>query len=175
MRDEYTCLPWTPLRGNELLLGIHMEDDSSHTGSESDSNRRMSSLSRRESSSLYLLHPPSPNPSTTTTSTPFASRSTSPLPAFYPPSAISSSCPSDSDSDASTPYHLSPQQSFRTWRQNQRSWWDVSTGRRKRRHGWRVLKWFRRLYRKFVSQPWCSNQPYTIASGPFFLSIPFTK
>ena len=46
----------------------------------------------------YLLLPPL-NPSMTTTSTPFASRSASPLPAFYSPSAISSSCPSDSDSD----------------------------------------------------------------------------
>lgn len=126
----------------------------------------MSTLSRRDPSS-YLLPPPSPNPSSPT-STPFASRSTSPLPAFYP--LHSSSCPSDSDSEPST-YHLSPKQSFKSWKQNKRPWWPVSTGRRRRHQGWRISRWFRRLQRRILFDPLFFNQQSTVARlfPPFFI------
>lgn len=145
-----------------------MESDSRNS---SDSGRRAAStLSRREpSSSLYLLPPPSPNPSTAT-STPFASRSTSPLPAFYP--LHSSSCPSDTDSDPPT-YHLSSKQSFKSWKQNKRPWWAVSSGRRKRHQGWRISRCFRRLQRRFLLHPSTFfNQQSTVASlSLFFFSL----
>ena len=64
--------------------------------------RRMSSLSRRESSSS-VLRPPILQLQPRRRHSPLALP-----PPSTPPSAISSSCPSDSDSDASTPYHLSP-------------------------------------------------------------------
>lgn len=147
-------------RSEQVSSSNGMDSDSPRNSNSSDSGRRVTSiLSRREpSSSLYLL-PPSPNPSTAT-STPFASRSTSPLPAFYP--LHSSSCPSDTDSETST-YHHSPKQSFRSWKENKRPWWAVSTRRRKRHQGFRISRWLRRLQRRVLLH-FFFNQESAVAS-----------
>ena len=151
-------------RSEQVSSSNGMDSDSPRNSNSSDSGRRVTStLSRREpSSSLYLLPPPSPNPSTAT-STPFASRSTSPLPAFYP--IHSSSCPSDTDSEAST-YHHSPKQSFRSWKENKKPWWAVSTGRRKRHQGFRISRWLRRLQRRILLH-FFFNQESAVASISF--------
>ena len=153
---------WFVLLKTSQHFETFMDSDSPRDSNSSDSGTRiMSILSRREpSSSLYLLPPPSPNLSTAT-STPFASRSTSPLPAFYP--IQSSSSPSDSDSETSS-YPLSPQQSFRAWKQNKKPWWAVATGRRRRDHSWRIHRWFRRWQRRFLFHALFSNQPPSVAS-----------
>lgn len=143
-----------------------MDNDSPRISNSSESGGRvLAGLSRCEPPpELYLIPPPSPNPSTAA-STPFASRSTSPLPGFYP--LQSSSCPSDTDSEIST-YDISPRQHFRSWKHNKKPWWSLSSGRRRRDQGFRISRCARRLPRRILFLPFFYNQPSTIASVFFF-------
>ncbi|KAG6868597.1 hypothetical protein C0993_000623 [Termitomyces sp. T159_Od127] len=95
-----------------------------------------------------------------TASTPMPSRSTSPLPQFYP-SNPSLSCTSDSENE-------SPSEFLRNralwWRENRRGWWSAS--RRRRKRDGRILRFLKRWTRRLVRHPLFPSQPITIVSGP---------
>lgn len=105
--------------------------------------------------------------SSTATSTPFPSRSTSPLPQFYLSSISnpSSSCTSDTDSDPS----LLLRTNRNLWRENRRSWW--STSRRRRKRNGRIVRFLKKWTRRIVRHPFFPSQPITIVST--ILSIRF--
>ncbi|KAF8905559.1 hypothetical protein CPB84DRAFT_1771719 [Gymnopilus junonius] len=103
--------------------------------------------------------------SSTPSSTPLPSRSTSPLPQFYP-----TSCPSESDSDQPTsPLLLSRTFAWRT-HARQRSWWSIS-GHRRRKRGWRLTRVTRRWLRRLVRYPFFPSQPITIVLTLILFSI----
>lgn len=107
-----------------------------------------------------FLFPPSA--SSTASSTPVPSRSTSPLPQLYP-HAQSSSCPSDSDSEPSSPlvlHHRRPQ-----WDRERRPWWAGSVHRRPHRR-WRAVRLTKRSLRRLLRHPFFPGQPVTIVSIP---------
>ncbi|KAI4523049.1 glycosyltransferase family 31 protein [Schizophyllum commune Loenen D] len=108
--------------------------------------------------SNYSSNAPSPVPS----------RSTSPLPQFYAPNALTtSSCTSDTDSEPSSTYGL--RQRNASWRdQDRRRWWSLSRRRRKR-DGCLLRvskKWVRWIYR----HPCFPKQPLTIILALILLS-----
>lgn len=107
-----------------------------------------------------FLFPPSV--SSTASSTPVPSRSTSPLPQLYP-HPQSSSCPSDSDSEPSSPlvlHHRRPQ-----WDRERRPWWAGSAPRRPHRR-WRAVRLTKRSLRRLLRHPFFPGQPITIVSVP---------
>ncbi|KAF8168125.1 hypothetical protein B0H34DRAFT_779575 [Crassisporium funariophilum] len=109
--------------------------------------------------------------SSTASSTPLPSRSTSPLPQFYP-GTQSSSCPSDSDSETPTSPLLHNIRSSRNlWsRENQRRWWSMSD-RRRRKRGWRAMRVLKRWLRKLVRHPFFPSQPITIVLTLILFSV----
>ena len=88
----------------------------------------------------------------TASSTPVPSRSTSPLPQFYPST-------SDSDTEPSSPL---------LWREPRHPWWSDARPRRKR--GPRALRVTKRWLRHLVRHPFFPSQPFTIASPPLLIS-----
>jgi len=114
--------------------------------------------------SLFLF-PPSARASRS--STPVPSRSTSPLPQFYPTTLASSSCPSDSDSDEEPTEPLFRDRVGRDrdplWRERRRPWWTVSNRRRPKQGGW-IVRGARRWLRGLVRHPLFPSQPITIVS-----------
>ncbi|KAG6890425.1 hypothetical protein C0995_008779 [Termitomyces sp. Mi166 len=112
---------------------------------------------------LYPHQHPQSGPSSvssTATSTPMPSRSTSPLPQFYPNASFS--CTSDSENE-------SPSDFLRNralwWRENRRSWWSVS--RRRRKRDGRILRFLKRWTRRLICHPLFPGQPITIVSRLF--------
>ncbi|KAG6851079.1 hypothetical protein H0H93_002971 [Arthromyces matolae] len=103
--------------------------------------------------------------SSTATSTPMPSRSTSPLPPFYP-SNLSSSCTSDSESEGTSDFVRSRPL---LWRENRRSWWSVS--RRRRRRDGRIVRFLKRWTRRLIRHPLFPSQPITIVLSLILLSF----
>jgi hypothetical protein len=83
------------------------------------------------------------------------SRSDSPLPQLYPNQ--SSSYPSDSDNEHSSPLLFDFVNRDACWREDRRSWSPLTT-RRRRKKGWRITRCIRWLIRL----PFFPNQPTTI-------------
>lgn len=106
----------------------------------------------------------------TATSTPLPSRSTSPHPyphQYYTPRP-SSSCPSDTDDEPTSP--LLPWNRTRNswWRGHRDQWWRAS--RRRRRRGWRIVRLIKRSLRSIIRHPLFPSQPITIVRpSPFSL------
>ena len=105
----------------------------------SDSHSRFLAISRRSSS----------------ISSGATSRSDSPLPQLYP--TQSSSYPSDSDNEHSSPFLFNYVNRDACWRENRRSWSPL-TSRHRRKKGWRITRCMRWL----VRLPFFPNQPTTI-------------
>lgn len=104
--------------------------------------------------------------SSTATSTPLPSRSTSPLPQFYPANS-SSECPSDSDSEPASPLVRMIDQNRRPWwREDRRRWWSIS--RRRRKRDGRIVRTIKRFLRPLVRHPLFPGQPITIVSAYIF-------
>ena len=111
----------------------------------------------------------------TASSTPLPSRSNSPLPQLYP-SHQSSSCPSESDSDSeptSPPLLLDIINRDAWWRESRRPWWATST-RRRRKKGWRIVRFLKRWLRRLVRHPFFPSQPITIVRLSYFSSNALT-
>lgn len=83
------------------------------------------------------------------------SRSDSPLPQLYPNQT--SSYPSDSDNEHSSPLLFDFVNRDACWRDDRRSWSPLTT-RRRRKKGWRITRCMRWL----VRLPFFPNQPTTI-------------
>ncbi|KAF8974057.1 hypothetical protein BDZ97DRAFT_1912490 [Flammula alnicola] len=107
--------------------------------------------------------------SSTSSSTPLPSRSTSPLPQFYPANQ-SSSCPSDSDGEPASPLLREHINRNPWWRENRRPWWASSIHRRPKR-GWRVVRVSKRWLRRLVRHPFFPGQPITIVLTLVLFSI----
>ncbi len=131
----------------------------------------------RQHNSLFPppIHPSSPV--STAASTPLPSRSASPLPyshshqQFCTP-RVSSSCPSDTDDEPTSP--LLP------WNRSRNSWWREHRGhgwrasRRRRRRSWRIVRLAKRWLRSIVGHPLFPSQPITIVHLSPFLSLSYT-
>lgn len=101
--------------------------------------------------------------SSTATSTPVPSRSTSPLPQFYPANS-SSDCPSDTDSEPASPLVRAVDQNRRPWwREDRRRWWSIS--RRRRKRDGRIVRPLKRWLRRLLRHPFFPSQPITIVSA----------
>ncbi|PPQ80805.1 hypothetical protein CVT25_001930 [Psilocybe cyanescens] len=125
----------------------------------------ISSPSPRQHS--HFLFPPSARSSAS--STPAPSRSTSPLPQFYPQSP---SCPSESDSEEPHSPLLREHPNRHLWwrEQGRRPWWSVAARRREER-GWRPARLARRWLRRLVRHPFFPSQPITIVLTLILFSI----
>ncbi|KAJ3883382.1 glycosyltransferase family 31 protein [Lentinula edodes] len=138
----------------------------------SSSSSESTHMSRFQSRRSHFLLPPSPVPSghssvaSSASSTPIPSRSGSPLPQFLVNSRPVLSTTSDTDSDPTT---ATPLRNRNLWRQERRSWWQISR-RSRRRHGrtWRFLnRWAKRI----VRHPLFPRQPITIVLSLILLSL----
>ncbi|KAH9486956.1 Beta-1,3-galactosyltransferase pvg3 [Psilocybe cubensis] len=112
----------------------------------------------------HFLFPPS-----SASSTPTQSRSTSPLPQFYPQPT---SCPSESDSEEPHSPLLRTHHSRPPWwrEQPRRPWWSVAPRRREER-AWRPARLARRWLRRLVRHPFFPSQPITIVLTLILFSI----
>jgi hypothetical protein len=140
-------------------------DYESASGSDSDDTPTTSAHNSRRPSPassprVGFLLPPSITRSalSSPSNTPVPSRSTSPLPQYYP--AGFSSCPSDDDSsEPATPF-LRTSRDRPSRDERRRTWWQLPPHRRKRdRSFFRFLK---RCVRKVVRHPFFPQQPITI-------------
>ncbi|KDR84965.1 hypothetical protein GALMADRAFT_233482 [Galerina marginata CBS 339.88] len=121
----------------------------------------------------HFLFPPSgrSSVSSTASSTPLPSRSTSPLPQFYPV-AQSSSSPSDSDSEEpSSPLLRDHPNRNPWWREHGRRTWWSGTNRRRQKRGWRITRVSKRWLRRLVRHPFFPSQPITIVLTLILFSI----
>ncbi|KAF9568413.1 hypothetical protein CPC08DRAFT_679335 [Agrocybe pediades] len=135
-----------------------------NTTTDSDDNPRP--LPSPRNNALFLFPPDGRvSRSSTAHSTPLPSRSTSPLPQFYPNTLGSSSCPSESDTDEEPSEPLFRDRVGRDrdplWRERRRPWWTVSN-RRRPKQGWRIVRVARRWLRNLVRHPLFPSQPITI-------------
>lgn len=94
------------------------------------------------------------------------SRSDSPLPQFYP--SQSSSYPSDSENEHSSPLAFDFVNRDACWREDRRAWSPLAT-RRRRKKSWRITRCLRWL----VHLPFFPNQPTTIVR--YFTSLKLAK
>ena len=152
------------------------EDTARHTRSRAAFVPSTSATGSSDSprSTVFLFPPSRPigrSPvSSTASSTPVPSRSTSPLPQFYPPNH-SSSCPSDTDSEPHSPLIRGSPNLHPWWRDNRRGWW--STSRRRRKRSGYMARTLKRWMRRILRHPFFPSQPITIVStstkSTFFL------
>lgn len=150
------------------------EDTARHTRSRAAFVPSTSATGSSDSprSTVFLFPPTRPigrSPvSSTASSTPVPSRSTSPLPQFYPPNH-SSSCPSDTDSEPHSPLMRGSPNFHPWWRDNRRGWW--STSRRRRKRSGYVARTLKRWMRRVLRHPFFPSQPITIVLTLILLSV----
>jgi hypothetical protein len=126
----------------------------------------------------FLRPPPShlSSLSSSPASTPLPSRSASPLPLprhqFFTDS--SSSYPSDTEDESSTPLLSWNSSANFWWSEHRRQWWS----RRRRRRSWRITRLLKRTLRSIVRHPLFPSQPITIVRvlflplSPPLLTVP---
>lgn len=148
-----------------------------HDDSDSDDDAPPSFLLPRtaydDPRSAFLCPPRIPSRhsslSSTATSTPVPSRTASPHP--HPPPQLypSSSCPSDTDDEPTSP--LLPWRASRSswWREQRGQWWTPS--RRRRPRSWRITRVAKRWLRSIIHHPLFPSQPITIVRPHFFIRI----
>ncbi|KAF9015137.1 hypothetical protein BDQ17DRAFT_1385925 [Cyathus striatus] len=147
----------------------HSKSRPPFAASTSATNSSGSSSSPRHSVFLFPPRAPSGSASVSSTasSTPLPSRSTSPLP--YYTSNPSSSCPSDTESEPSSPLIRSNVNRNPWWRESRRSWWSMS--RRRRRRTGRITRTLKKWIRRLVRHPFFPGQPITIVLTLLMLSV----
>lgn len=154
------------LRPPRLRMDNTPRPDDDSQGDDDDDDEQEQEHSFPPNPSHYLFPPAANSAHSSTSSTPVPSRSTSPLPQFYPQP---SSCPSESDSEEpSSPLLREHPITHMWWRkQPRRPWWSAS--RRREERGWRPARLARRWLRRLVRHPFFPSQPITIVS--LYLSL----
>lgn len=144
--------------------------DASHSPDSTDSEdtARNPAPAPTHPHSAFLFPPDLPDTLDSADNTPVPSRSTSPLPQFYPV-AQSSDCPSDSDSEEppSSPLLLDSRHRNPSWREHRRPWW--ANPRRRPKRGSRALRVTKRWLRHLIRHPFFPGQPITIVRLSCFL------
>ncbi|KAJ4486093.1 glycosyltransferase family 31 protein [Lentinula aciculospora] len=138
---------------------------------DSSSSSESTHMSRFQSRRSHFLIPPSvpsghSSVASSASSTPIPSRSGSPLPQFLLNSHPVLSTTSDTDSDPATATLL---RNRNPWRQERRSWWQISR-RSRRRHG-RTWRFLNRWAKWIVRHPLFPRQPITIVLSLILLSL----
>lgn len=142
------------------------EDYDSLSGTDSDETAQPQAVSLSRTSATgsphsftfpHTLQSGRSSLSSTATNTPLPSRSTSPLPQFYP--STSSSGASDTDSEPFSPFLQSGRNPW--WREDRRSRWWTLPRRRRKRDG-RVVRFMKKWSRRIARHPCFPQQPITI-------------
>ncbi|KAF5313175.1 hypothetical protein D9619_003288 [Psilocybe cf. subviscida] len=146
--------------------------DTTHSPDSTDSEDTARNVSNplTHSHSSFLFPPDHDDPLDSADNTPLPSRSTSPLPQFYPVTQ-SSDCPSDSDSEEppSSPLLLARRSRSPSWREQRRPWW--ANPRRRPKRGSRALRVTKRWLRHLLRHPFFPGQPITIVLFAISLTL----